>query len=302
MKHYITAGVTHDGFGARMQRCISVMCFVHYLQDTYNLPVEYLHTPFSYEEEKTFGIDYIAAVKERTTSGHPYNDVSHEGYMTRARKWDDKLLFKGKTIFDIDVNDFKIVQDFKIIAKYKDLLEDIKASKDIKKVYVLKYPHQLYDYGTVDMNVFEKYRNKILNSFDFDKTDLETSEIALHIRRQDIGEDSARYLEDDYYLDVLNKLKELNEIEFATVYTQREGFNASRYVDYNVVFDDQEEDYDTFMKLLKAKVLVVGSSSFSYVAGLLNPNRIVYHYQPFSHKALDSWISKEKYVSYLNSK
>lgn len=302
MEHYITAGVTHDGFGARTQRCISVMCLVYYLQDVYNLPVEYLHTPFSYEDGKTFEVDYIAAAKERVTSGYPYNDISHEGYMTRARKWDDKLLFNGKTIFDINVSDFKIVQDFKIIAHYKGLLEDIKASKDVKKVYVLKYPHQLYDFGSVDTNLFEKYRDRILNSFDFDKTDSRRSKIALHIRRQDIDEGSARYIEDNYYLDILNRLKELNEVEFATVYTQREGFNANHYTDYNVVFDDQEEDYNVFIELLKARVLVAGNSSFSYTAALLNPNTVVYHYQPSSHRALNSWINKEKYVSYLNNK
>jgi hypothetical protein len=129
-------------------------------------------------------------------------------------------------------------------------------------------------------------------------------QIALHIRRQDINETHTRYIKDDYYLEILNGLKQAPKVFGAVaIYTQRDSFDASKYSrGYDIRYDDREEDYDTFIKLLSADVLVVGNSSFSYVAALLNPNIVVYHYQPHTYTALDSWIDKEKYLDYIKNK
>lgn len=297
MECYITAGVTHDGFGARVQRCASVMCLVYYLQEKYNLPVEYLHTPFDYQDQEIFNIDYQHAAKERITSGYPYNDISHEGYMLRARKWEDRLLFNGKTIKDVDLKDFTVV------SSYTQIIEDIENEATDKKMYLIEHPHLHYYTEPLDLGNFSKYRDKILSCFDFERVRPEVPPIALHIRRQDINETHRRYIKDDYYLEILNGLKQSSKIFCAVaIYTQRDNFDASKYRGYDIRYDDREEDYDTFIKLLSAKVLVVGNSSFSYVAALLNPNTVVYHYQPHTYKALDSWFSKEKYLDYINNK
>ena len=141
MECYITAGVTHDGFGARVQRCISVMCLAYHLQEKHNLSIEYLHTPFDYQSQKVFNVDYNHAAKERITSGYPYDDISHEGYMIRARKWEDKLAFNGRTVEDIDLTEFELVEG------YYELIEDIENQDTNKKLYIIKYPHQQYDNG-----------------------------------------------------------------------------------------------------------------------------------------------------------
>jgi hypothetical protein len=298
MECYITAGVTHDGFGARVQRCASVMCLVYYLQEKYELPIEYLHTPLNYESRDVFDVDYQHAAKERITSGYPYDDISHEGYMIRAKKWEDRLLFNSKTIKDIEVKDFTVVEE------YQQMIEDIEKGNTDKKLYSIKYPHLYYHTESLDLNNFSKYRDKILNCFNFERPSPGLSQIALHIRRQDIDETHRRYIKDDYYLEILNGLKQSSKVSSAVaIYTQRDNFDASKYRrGYDIRYDDREEDYDTFIKLLSADVLVVGNSSFSYVAALLNPNTVVYHYAPDTYKALDSWIDKEKYLDYLNSK
>jgi hypothetical protein len=297
MECYITAGVTHDGFGARMQRCTSVMCLTHYLQDKYNLPIEYMHTPFDYQDQKVFNVDYQIAARERITSGYPYDDISHEGYMLRAKKWEDRLLFNGKTIRDIDPS-------FTVVSDYWEMIKDIENENIDKKLYVINYPHLYYSEEPLHLSNFSKYRDKILSYFDFERPSTSMPQIALHIRRQDINETHTRYIKDDYYLEILNGLKQAPKVSGAVaIYTQRDSFDASKYSrGYDIRYDDREEDYDTFIKLLSADVLVVGNSSFSYVAALLNPNIIVYHYQPHTYIALDSWIDKEKYLDYIKNK
>jgi hypothetical protein len=296
MECYITAGVTHDGFGARLQRCTSVMCLAYYIQEKYNILIEYMHTPFDYQDQEVFNVNYQDEARCRITSGYPYDDITHEGYMLRAKKWEDRLLFNGKTVRDLDPS-FTVVQD------YGELIRDIENENTDKKLYVIDYPHLHYHTEPLDLSNFSKYRDRILSCFDFKRVGPGLPQIALHIRRQDINDTHARYIKDDYYLEILNGLKQSSKIFCAVaIYTQRDSFDASKYIGYDIRYDDREEDYDTFIKLLSAEVLVVGNSSFSYLAALLNPNTIIYHYQPHTYKALDSWISKEKYLDYINSK
>ena len=87
MKTYITNGITQDGFGARLQRAIATMAYTFYLRDKFNIDIEYIHTPFSYEG---FGEDYSEGIEGRTIGDnrYPYDENSREGYLKRAVLWD----------------------------------------------------------------------------------------------------------------------------------------------------------------------------------------------------------------------
>ena len=46
--------------------------------------------------------------------------------------------------------------------------------------------------------------------------------------------------------------------------------------------------------MVKAKILVIAKSRFSYCAGILNSNKI--YYMIFWHKPLNHWLNIEDYV------
>jgi len=56
------------------------------------------------------------------------------------------------------------------------------------------------------------------------------------------------------------------------------------------------DNFATFHHLCKADVLVVGLSSFSYVAGFYNKNTVYYTYYKYHSKTLDNWIDVNEWL------
>ena len=292
---YITNGVTQDGFGARMQRCLQVMCFVYQLQSK-GIPAEYVHTPFSYDLDTPLNEDPAIGVEIRSNftlaNAYPYNDIEYDGYMTRAGLWDKALSFNGKIVHELDLTRLPIKEG---IAQ---LEADCRTSSTANSLYVIRYMHNEYDKRLMDINNFDKHRSKLLNSFDcFTNMNSSGKNIALHIRRKDCLDKGSRYIDDDTYTMLLTSLKKLKQTYNITIYTQEVGFNADLYTDWNVVLDTQMDDFDVFKKFVSADHLIVGGSSFSYAAALLNPNVVAYHYN--GHQPMTKWINYNNYTKLI---
>ena len=278
----------HDGYGSRMQRVISVMGLVEYLKNVLNIEVEYVHTPLSYIWD---GEDYNGGYLIRKgISEYPYNDITIEGYLNRCKLWDDKLNFKGEII-----NDFYL-KNYELKYGYKQLMLDIKNNNANNKLYVIKTLHKEYDSKQIDINVIKQYREEIMSKFSFNdivRYNTDKKSIAIHVRAKDalnpknIGH---RYLNYNYHSDIINKFN--NGDYDLKIYTQRLGFEADKYVNCNVIYDDIENDYDTFFNLIFSDYLVVAKSSFSYTAALLNNNTVIYHNT--GHIKMSHWITKEE--------
>lgn len=293
---YITNGVTQDGFGSRMQRCLQVMCFVYDLQSL-GVPVEYLHTPFSYNSGSLIGEDPLEGLKIRSdfslANPYPYNDIDVDGYMLRAKLWDEALLYNGKTILDIDITNLTIKEGI------NELLKDQSTKNTHNNLYVVKYMHMEYDHKFANIDNFDKQQTKIRNSFDSLKSVISNNkDIAIHIRRKDCIDKGNRYIDDSVYLNILEHLKKVKQDYNVTIYTQEVGFKAELYTGWNVSYDTQIDDYTVFKKMISANHLIVGGSSFSYAAGLLNPNTVVYHFN--GHIPLTRWINYETYINLIN--
>ena len=274
---YITNGTTQDGFGARLHRVINTIAFVYYLREKYNINIEYVHTPFAFEG---FGENFSTGESARGSTyinqyGDPYDEISREGYLNRAKLWDNKLSYNGTKITDININNFEII-DTLDFDKGK-LFYDISLSNTENKLYFIKYLHHEFSNGALDTNIIDKYYLDIKNKFDFIKPDI-NNDVILHIRRKDAIGMAVRYIDDEYYLDILKKLDPTKYN--ITIHTQRQGFNASKFSDWSVIYDDEEEDFDLFVKMVSAKILVVGKSSFSIAAAFLNQNTVIYPPQP----------------------
>lgn len=289
---YITNGVTHDGFGSRIQRCICVMAYVYYLQEL-GFPVEYLHTPFSYIG---FNEDYKQGEEDRMKNGndYPYNDNGYEGYMSRAKEWDDYLGFRGKTVDDVKISKLNIVNDKDPMFGYYRLAEDVLNNQTDGKLYVIKMLHYEYDNHIINISNVKRFRSKIIQKFSLNIPSYNNKNIAIHIRRKDAIDYSNRYVSDEHYLEILDAIKKYKSDYKVSIFTQRVGFDETKYDGYEIFYDDTENDYETFVKLMSSKHLIAGKSSFSYAAALLNPNLIVYHFD--GHTGLKEWIDKEKYI------
>lgn len=292
----VTNGLTQDGFGARLQRALNVMALTYDLNGKLNANLEYIHTPFSYEG---FGEDFSMGERDREIGDNkePYDEVTREGYLRRANLWDNFLGYKGKKIDDLDLNQYQIVSDFDFYLTV--LIDDIKNTSTNNKVYVVKYLQQQLNNGYINFDIIDTYRDKILENFSITPNQ-ESKEIIIHIRRKDaIHHGYDRYIPDEYYLEILDKLKPFANDYQITIHTQRKNFDYTKYDGWNICYDDEIEDFDLFYKMVNCKVLVVGKSSFSITAAMLNKNIIVYPQQPT--KGLSRWINNINFFNLLEN-
>jgi len=125
-----------------------------------------------------------------------------------------------------------------------------------------------------------------------EKPNIGLIDIAIHIRRGDVSKtrEVGRYIDNKFYAEVIKKLKVKYPVYTITV------FSEGKYEDFNDLgleescFKLNTDVFESFHSLVSSKVLIIGYSSFSWTAGLINKN-IVYHYDSYWHKKLDHWIS-----------
>jgi len=292
---YVTNGTTQDGFGARMQRAVNTMVLTFYLRDKFNVNLEYIHTPFAFEG---FGERFDREEVARAIGDNlkPYNEISREGYLKRAVLWDNCMCYSGMTINDINLTGIEIINSLDF--NKNRLLSDVSNKRVNNKLYFIKYLSREFNSGQFDVNMVDTYYSQIRERFQFPA--LNNNEVIIHIRRKDaINFGEVRYVEDGYYLSILNALIPFKEKYNITIHTQRKGFDSSKYGDWHIIYDDEEEDYNLFIKMVSAKVLIAGKSSFSIVAGFLNQNIVVYPPQPT--KGLSRFINKKQFIKSLNT-
>ena len=288
---YVTNGVTHDGFGARFQRAISVMGLVEYMKNELNLNIEYIHTPFSYIWDIE---DYHKGYLDRKNiNPYPYNDITIDGYFNRAKLWDDNIKYNG------DIIEKYLNNKHTLKYGYNQLISDLKNNIADNNIYIIKTLHKEYDTKKIDVNIIKKYRYEIISKFNinnYTKNNTNVKSVAIHIRAKDaltpknIG---IRYLDYKYYKEILQLFN--NDEYDLKIYTQKIGFNKDEYLNYNIVYDDMENDYDTFVNLILSDYLIVAKSSFSYAAALLNNNTVIYHGN--GHIKMCNWLTKEELIN-----
>ena len=97
----------------------------------------------------------------------------------------------------------------------------------------------------------------------------------------------------------MEKLKPYKNNYNIKIYTQRKNFDYSKYTEWDICYDDEIEDFNLFYKMVNCKVLIVGKSSFSISAAMINKNIIVYPEQPT--KGLDRWINKINFFKLIEN-
>lgn len=124
--------------------------------------------------------------------------------------------------------------------------------------------------------------------FSVEKPTIEDNDIAVHIRRGDVGtNDGERYTTNEKYKAILAMLRKEYPTYKITLHSEGSLADFSDLLGENITCKLNEDVRQTFHSLVTAKVLVTAKSSLSYSAALLNEG-IVYH-QDHWHKPLDTW-------------
>jgi hypothetical protein len=279
--------VTDDGFGSRMHRAFCVMAMSMELHDRGGVDIEYVHTPLYYEG---FGDNYN---RDRgPIAVYPYAENLRDGYMKRAVLWDKRMNYVGKTITDITYDEWFLVESLAM------LLDEIKKDKPTIVLYICKFLHTEYDSGRLDIGILTEYRTRILDRFQFKPYEYKKVVLA-HVRRKECT--TLRPLSDEFYLEILNAIApHQDKYGEIIVHTQRHGFDPSKYTNFKVVYDDESVDYNIFVDMAYANVLIIGMSCFSYAPALLNPNTVIYHFWSYAHRGMTQWMNKDQFIKSLH--
>jgi hypothetical protein len=262
-KKLITNQTLNHGMGSRVLKMINVYAYADFLRSK-GLDFEYIHTPFHYE-----GFGYNFSYNELFL--YHYNEVKNhrEEYLGLCHRWDGILKYQGKTVKDF--------QESELIP--------------------LVHPNL---FGEVEIDPFNHTRlikDRIKNDFlitNFEKN--VNKKINVHIRRGDVnhGTHSDRWISDEHYLYVIERLKERFSDSTVTIYTQKKNFNSGLFTDYNIKFDDELSDDKTWLELINSDVLVIGKSAFSYSAGILCDGLVIYPSDDMFHPKLYDWKKIEE--------
>ena len=257
---YIGLLPSHDGMGARFQRCLTALAL------SLELGVDYLHTPMAYEG---FGITQKMGDKLRHKS---YATADSVEYLKNAKLWDSGVNYNGILVTDVDISKYVVISGEQNFV-YNRLKEDLKTKNNKGKIYFFYSLHELLRYKIIDVENITKHRHKIINKFDLNSN--MTNEIVIHIRRKDIIKYNSRMLDDSYYLNLINQLLNKHGSDNILIVTQRENFNHELYKNYKILYDEESTEIETIKRMINAKILVISLSSFSISAAYLSNGYVI---------------------------
>jgi len=265
---YFTYIGSNDGLGAQYQRIMSVIS----LAEKYGC--EYVHTKI-----KTMShlpdIEYLEKIEEYFQISKHFKDVNDVIY--------DETI---NIVFDISN---EIIESYKKKAKDKNILMGAVVCYDmIDRVY---NGSSIYNYGMSKIQTIKKdipipeYNNN------------QNKNVAIHIRRGDVTSFEKypdRYILLSFYQIILNKMNVRYPDSNIFIFTEitpedRNEFNEFQNRNPSVKILADIDVLTTLEYLIKADILVMAKSSFSFVAGLYNTNTV--YYIDFGHLKLERWIT-----------
>ena len=124
-----------------------------------------------------------------------------------------------------------------------------------------------------------------------EKPSIIVPDIAIHLRRGDVGENyKKRFTSNKEYIELINNVAKIYPQHKITIFSEGKEEDFEELKRENITFCLNGDIRETFHNLVRAKILILSKSSFSYSAALLNEN-LVYYVFPFWHKKLNHWKS-----------
>jgi len=189
--------------------------------------------------------------------------------------------------------DFKIIHHNTSVDDANRFIGFHNYPKADENTIKLKYDESLYNCNPdlyFNSNVIKEIRdNYYLNK---KPKNIYTNYIAIHIRRGDVNEINCpdRFNSIEYYLNLIPKLIKLYPDKKLVVFSEGT-INDFIYLEdeFDITIDLDTDGLKVFNSMVEADVLVIARSSFSYLAALLNPNKI--HYDVLKNR---EWFSQPK--------
>ena len=245
-----------DGAGAQIQAQLSTIVFCR------SVGISYLHTPLS--------------------------TVEHTSSPAEIEAWEKFLNLSEFSEID-DVDAFHEMHLSEVVRSRELPHPGVLASVQNMHAYLDRYPH-LYEaiLPRIRENAF-RGNNHALPS---------RARLALHVRRGDVAptHQMRRYTSNGDLVArlraVMDRFPEIAQLDGPMrLYSQG---TRGDFSDILAAFPDIElhldtDPIDTIRALANAQFLIIGKSSFSYLAALLCTGTVIY--EPFWHRPLPNWIS-----------
>ena len=200
---------------------------------------------------------------------------------------------------------FGFAKNFDSVNKYNydEIIEESNPTNDTIQKYINSKKNILmkiyipYKICESDIKIYSKTMpllRKMIKPIPLKFYNKNDFNIAVHVRRGDVSpiNNSERYTSTEQIINIINNLKKIYPHGIIYIFTE---INEENKNEFDSILNDtiklkaNEDVIDTFNHLIKADVLVLGKSSFSYLAGLYNKN-IVYNLE-FWHKSMPNWIN-----------
>ncbi len=172
---------------------------------------------------------------------------------------------------------------------------NIKFDKISKNLDVKRLVHpDLFDSEYDSYKNCYRYKEKIRENFILKSEKRDYTKVCIHVRRGDVTKENYpnRWLSDDYYLNIIEDIKkQLNGKEYKIIiHTQKTGFNESKFKNYNVIYDVDMQDNETWLDMVDSDILVLGKSSFSYGAAFITNGKVIYPEEGMFHPPMPDWF------------
>lgn len=268
---YLTYNIKQsDGLGAQYQRLIGIICLAM------KYDCQYIHSHITQME-------HIAEPKQEYLNCiEDYLQIQNHFPVMNDDMHFDSIFYLNTTISE------------DILLKYKNMA----ATQNI--LLIITHAYEMLDKNTKLYEVAMPFLTSIKKNIELPEYHNISygPKIAIHIRRGDVSprSHSDRYIPLGYYQSVINELLVLYSNAHVFIFTEISPENAHDFSEFQKTNANISlkimPDIDiltTLEYLIKADVLIMCKSSFSYVAGLYNQNTV--YYMDFWHKKVDRWKS-----------
>jgi hypothetical protein len=258
---FFTYNTKEDGMGSQYQRIIGIMALAKRYDATY------VHTQIE-QMEHLPNKEYLDRIEQYFQIGKHYPSVK----------------------------DFKY--DLEVLVEMPDesellYLNECAEGSDDNVLVKISFPQTLIDknpgwYDAILPQLREIKQQLILSHFKPGRTN-----VAIHIRRGDVDniEHPTRFTPIEVYANIIDHfLKAIPNVNICIFSEENEKnrneFKILKEKNHVQVLVNLDM-LNTFEHLVCADLLITSRSSFSYIAALLNPNRIIY--MDFWHPPLERW-------------
>ena len=263
---YLTYSKQRDGMCAQYQRIIGIICLAM------KYDCQYIHSHIDKMEHLPDPCsEYLNNIEEF------FQIQNHFPTMNDSVSFD--------SIINLDTNVTEA-----ILLEHKNMA----TSKNI--ILTILHAYSMFDKNTQLYEIAMPFLNTIKKNIELPEYHIPGVKIAIHIRRGDVSTrmHAERYVPLDYFQKIINALSILHKNAHFFIFTEMSPENTKEFIDFQNANKNislkMMTDMDiltTLEYLIKADVLVMSKSSFSYVAGLYNQNTVFY--MDFWHAKLDRW-------------